>query len=208
MSELINRVRGRSIRRGWAVAVLAVALAAVAAPAFGYLARRDQPPPGPRGGLVAEKARQEVAYRTAWGEYTSIWSAPTAAGDTCTFLQVDSAPGRAFSARGGGTCQPASQRQTVPITVRVSWETLDDGRIGVLLSGALAPGSGIQRVVLQTADGQRDVASNGRYFLGQLDDAQAQGVLGGRYVVLGLNRQGDEVARVDLNQVIADATPN
>jgi hypothetical protein len=208
MSDLINRVRRRTIRRGAAVAVIGVALTAVVAPAFAYFARHHQSAPGPRAGLVAEKARQEVVFRTAWGEYTSIWSAPTTAGATCTFLQMDSAPGRGFAARGGGTCQPASQRQTVPITVRVSWRTLDDGRIGVLLSGALAPGIGIQRVVLETADGQRDIVSNGRYFLDQLDDAHAQGVLDGRYIVVGLNRGGEEVARVDLNQVIADATPN
>ncbi len=207
MTDLNKRLHRWTLRRHGLALAVAVTVAAISAPAFAYLTTREEGPRGPRQEVAANNARQEVAHRTSWGDYASIWTAP-ARNATCTFIQLDSTPGAAFSARGGGTCQEASQQQMVPITVRMSWRTLDDGRNAVLLAGALAPSSGITDVVLEAGDGSRTtLASNDRYFLGELGYAKEHGALNEHYTVVGLDDQATEVARVNLNEVLAEATP-
>jgi hypothetical protein len=109
---------------------------------------------------------------------------------------------------GGGICgEPAAQRPPSrspfgPIQLSVS-------EPGGVISGEVEPASGIVRVELRSGSGSTELAFSTGYFLGQLPEGGSPGKLppGGPYAIVGYDASGKQVARVDLEEVFARATP-
>jgi len=138
------------------------------------------------------------------GTTIALWRAP-ASGLECVYVAAASpAPsGKSQGPPSGpGSCgMPVDERRAAAAHPfdSVSFSS------GGLLTGHVDPASGIARVDLHSGDGSRVLAFDNDYFLGQLPD-DGSGRSGS--VVVGVGRAGEEVARVDLDELRARATPH
>jgi hypothetical protein len=106
----------------------------------------------------------------------------------------------------GAGCElgpPGTQRE--PIRVGISWLRIDGGVIA-LLDGHVAAGQPVVRVVLESDAGVSVLPLARGYFVGELPvggSAEMGELAQGEAAVIGYDRDGAEVARVDLNDLIA-----
>jgi hypothetical protein len=205
--ETPRRVRLRHVL----VAVAAVIAAATAAPALGFghglFGFLDSDPRVP--GIVANRVQKLVSVPTPAGE-ASLWFGPTEASGRCVFLHIGGAPkGTQPTPNGGSQCDVGpSAPQTLPIATNLTWYPAN-GTFTLLVDGRAAPGSGIARVVLKSSVGTKVLTLASGYFLADVATA-AQGQLpadGRPYILIGYDKGGQEISRVDLQRLAANAGP-
>lgn len=185
------------------IGVILVATAALAAPAIGFVSKRGQPP-----ALVNDALEQVAATKKHDGKTVGLWLAPTSIGGQCMLLHVEGLPSRAPIGNAGRICSKSGQvRQAAPIMAIVHWLPTADGRFDVLVSGRATHESGITRVDLQNAAGSIALTTTRGYFLATLGTTTQSGVLPDSRAVVGYDAQGNEVTRVDLEQLLAAARP-
>ncbi len=182
------------------------ATAAVATSAIGFGSKQAQPPK-----IVTDSLERVAVAKTHDGKGVGLWLAPTTTGGQCMLLQIDGwAPGAPFGNAGRICSKTPAAPQAAPIMAIVNWLRGTDRRFKVLLTGRAAPDSGITRIELQSATGDTPLATGHGYFLASLGTTAESGVLpdtGTPYDVVGYGPRGDEIARVDLEQLLAAAQP-
>ena len=205
MNKVLSRAsRDSAHRRRFGIIGLILAAAAVsAAPAIGFVSKRTQPP------AVVNSALEQVAATTNRdGKNIGLWVAPTNVGGQCILLHVDGLASRAPIGNAGRICSKSGQvRQAAPIMAIVHWLPAADGQLDVIVTGRAAPESGITRLDLQNAAGSTTLPAKRGYFLASLGTTGQSGVLPDARTVVGYDAQGNEVARVDLEQLLAAARP-
>ena len=185
------------------IGLILVATAASAAPAIGFVSKRTQPP-----AVVNSALEQVAATKQHDGKSVGLWLAPTSVGGQCLLLHVEGLPSRATIGNAGRICSKFGHvRQAAPIMAIVHWLPAADGRFDVLVSGRAAPESGITRVGLQNAVGSTVLPATRGYFLASLGTTTQSGVLPDARTVIGYDPQGNEVSRVDLEQLLAASRP-
>jgi len=188
---------------------LAGAMAAPPAGLGGRLLALLEGGPLPPGASL-EQARAVAQLDTSWGRRATLWEAPTESGGRCVFLQW-SAGGQAPPApepNGAGQCQLGEpQPQAAPLEVSLDWSPLGQGRFGVLLSGRVAPASGIVRLALRLPAGERPLALRSRYFLAELGVASSASALPGPATLVGYAAEGSRTAQLDLERFVEMAEP-
>lgn len=197
-----SRDSARSVRFA-VIGLVLVATAALAAPAIGFVSKRAQPP-----AVVNSALEQVAATKRQDGKNVGLWLAPTSVGGECLLLQVEGLPSRAPIGNAGRVCSKSGRvRQAAPIMAIVHWLPTADGRFDVLVSGRAAPESGITRVDMQNAVGSTALTTTRGYFLTSLGTTTQSGVLPDARAVVGYDPQGNEVTRVDLEQLLAASRP-
>lgn len=177
--------------------IVVAAAVAVAAPA---IARRFDRPAIPAAvGIDTSSAHRVFAIATASAQQASLWTSNMTNGRRCVTLQLDTSATTApmFTANGGGTCgttlaPPADH----PLLVRMS----GIGE-GVVVSGRAAPS--VASIVLDSGGQTSSVSLQQGLFLTELP---AMPPTGDKPTLVGYNRAGSEVGRVDLNNVVESAT--
>lgn len=159
--------------------------------------------------VVGDRVQELVSLPTPAGE-ASLWIGPTEAGGRCVYLHIgDRAGSGAPSPNGGSQCDVGpSSRQTIPINTSLTWYPVK-GSFTMLVDGHVAPDSRITRIELQSARGDRALPLAKGYFLADIAVAP-QGQLpaeGAPYALVGLGRDGREVARVDLRRLAQSSGP-
>jgi hypothetical protein len=168
--------------------------------------------------LVETTLREKFSI---WEKGTAIalWRAPTLEGGECVFLALAtltpddvSAAKSDRSLPGGGACTGSSSsapRSPEPFMTGMSWTSLHDGTYSVLLQGQVAPRLGIVRVTLRTETEESAVQFDNGYYLTQLENSNASGVLppGGPYTLLAYDSAGNVVATQDLQQLMSKLQP-
>ncbi|MER3409019.1 MAG: hypothetical protein C4305_09680 [Thermoleophilia bacterium] len=161
-------------------------------------------------GASLEQARAVAQLDTSWGRRASLWVAPTESGGRCVFLQW-SVAGEAPLApqpNGGGECQRGEPLpQPAPLQVSLDWSPLGQGRFGVLVSGRVAPESGIARLALRLPAGERPLALRSSYFLAELGVAPSASALPGPATLVGYAADGSRIADLDLERFVASGAP-
>lgn len=211
----VSRGRGGSL---WGLrprhALVAAALglvAVVAAPALGVghglFGLLDSDPRVP--GIVGNRVQQLVSVPTPAGE-ASLWVGPTEASGRCVFIHVGGvANGGVPTPNGGSQCDIGpSAPQTLPIATNLTWYPAN-GTFTLLIDGHVAPGSRITRVVMKAGAQARVLTLAKGYFLADVATAP-QGQLpanGTPYVLVGYDKNGQEVSRVDLQRLAGSAGP-
>ena len=193
------------------VAAAAAIVAVIATPALGIghglFGRLDSDPRVP--GIVASGVQKLVSVSTPAGE-ASLWIGPTEASGRCVFIHLGGAAnGAAPTPNAGSQCDIGpSAPQTLPIATNLTWYPAN-GEFTLLLDGHVAGGSRITRIVLQSASETRTLPLAKAYFLADLAVApQGQLPADGRpYVLIGYDRNGQEVSRVDLQRLSESAGP-
>ena len=121
----------------------------------------------------------------------------------------DVANGAAPAPNGGSQCDIGpSAPQTLPIATNLTWYPAN-GRFTLLLDGHVAPGSRITKIVLDSNGKARELPLAKAYFLADLAVAP-QGRLpadGRPYALIGYDKEGQEVSRVDLQRLAGSAGP-
>lgn len=160
-------------------------------------------------GVVVGDASQVAMEQTRVG-VVRLWQSPTAAGSFCAFLQVPDLSSAALGpvANGGAVCELGRHRpQTVPIVVSLTWLRSGDGFV-VMVDGHVA--AGIARIELVSGTTRAPLPLDRGYFLGSLTgngDAELPAD-SGPYALIAYAARGVEVARLDLQEVVAQATPS
>ena len=193
------------------IAAAAAIVGVIAAPALGIghglFGRLDSDPRIP--GIVANRVQELVSVPTPIGD-ASLWIGPTEASGRCVFIHVgDAANGAAPAPNGGSQCDIGpSAPQTLPIATNLTWYPAN-GRFTLLLDGHVAPGSRITKIVLDSNGKARELPLAKAYFLADLAVAP-QGRLpadGRPYALIGYDKEGQEVSRVDLQRLAGSAGP-
>jgi len=203
---------GRIARLSGAV-VVGVLVGLLTLPAVGLsrstraVARADRPWLPPAG-----KAEKMVSVKTTSGRELSLWRWQTAAGGECVSTHLGTTPAQAPSQlNGGGGCDVGrAGLQGEPILATVSWVAVD-GDLAVFVFGHVAPGLGIAGFDLATPGGTSPLHFSGRYFAGELPGEAAVEVgslAPGPYVLIAYDMHDNEVARLDLNELVRRATPS
>jgi hypothetical protein len=157
------------------------------------------------GSVVPAKATVATSIQTASGARAAIWVAPTTNGWTCANLKIDNALAPAsYGANGGGACSPNGARELVPLTVALVWLQTPGG-FAPILSGQVSATSGITRIELSSATGSTPLSLARRQYIGELPTSAADASIppGGPFLVIGYGATGDEVARTNLNALVA-----
>jgi hypothetical protein len=218
VSEDLHRPSPDGSRRGvsaprprYALIAAAVAIiAVVATPALGIghrlFHRLDSDPRLP--GIVGSRAQKLVSVRTPAGE-ASLWIGPTDASGRCVFIHIGgTATGTPPAPNGGSQCDIGpSAPQSLPIATNLTWYPANEG-FTLLVDGHVAAGSRITKIVLQSSAEARSLPLAKNYFLADLAVApQGQLPVSGRpYVLVGYDKDGHEVSRVDLQRVAGTAS--
>jgi hypothetical protein len=207
----------RSRTTGLRIAAVGTAVAAVAIAASTALASHLMSSSNdPVGQAVASQAKELVAYHTSLGQVVSAWSAPTADGRQCGFFQSDSAQTASpvFHPNNGGFCRLDSGPASIspgqdPFASMTEWLARPGGGYSPLVEGAAVDGSGITSVRIDGPAGPLStVSSKDGYFIAELPVTSTRDLPpGGDYYITGYNAAGTLVARVDLNQLIAQGRP-
>lgn len=194
------------------------ALAAVAVPAIG-VTKQDSAPQAAGladslsspGDVDVSQIERIAATRTANGVRVSLSTAPTSGGGRCELVDVDSPDRPQQPGNLSRTCSIGPQReQTLPISVTVSW-VRSAGHFDPVLSGAVASGSGIVSLQLQTAAGTSNVPILHGLFLAALPESPKIGLLSANqapYLLTGYSGSGAVVNTVDLEHVLSKAQPS
>jgi hypothetical protein len=196
------------------LAAAAAIVAVVAAPALGIghglFGRLDSDPRLP--GIVGNRVQKLASVQTPAGE-ASLWIGPTQASGRCVFIHIGAAANGAVAVptpNGGSQCDIGpSSPQTIPISTDLTWYPAGGGTFTLLLDGHVAPSSHITTIVLQSTTETRKLPFTKGYFLADLAVAP-QGQLpaeGGPYVLVGYDKAGQEVSRVDLARLAGSAGP-
>ena len=191
-------------RRRLAVIVLAAGVAAAAVPTALGLLRSER-----RDDIKISTNERVASIATSWGQTARMWMSTTTDGGRCTFVElVDrQASAQMDIARAGGNC--SRDEQTLPIQATITRIRLDSGSYGVLLDGSVSSASGI--TTLSLADGEGGAAPlplSQRRYLMELPPVQSTVLkLPGSPTLIGKNASDAEVARLDLNKLLSDATP-
>lgn len=197
---------------------IVVAVMLVAPAAFGVvgasLGLRNEPE---RPNLVPAQAQRLLSIETRAGQHVALWKGLSQKGRQCVFLHVTNGPAANVAAapaspNGGGLCAVGPARvQTQPIQVTISWAQQNDDVLA-LVNGRVAPALGISRVELEAASrGATALPLRGAHFLGELPAgaAPAVGALAAEPLfVVAYNRAGAEIARLDLQELVAAGSPN
>lgn len=182
------------------------ATAAFATPAIGFGSRQAQPTK-----ILSDSRERVAAAKTHDGKAIGLWLAATPTGGQCMLLQVDgSAPGAPLGNAGRICSKMSAPPQPAPIMAIVNWLRGADDRFEVVLTGRVAPNSGITRVELLAAGTSTTLAMGRGYFVGALGTTAESGVLSDAetsFEIVGLGPRGDVVARVDLEELLALAQP-
>jgi hypothetical protein len=193
------------------VAATAVICAVAAPPALGFghllFGFLDSDPRVP--GIDANRVQKLVSVPTPAGE-ASLWFGPTQASGRCVFLHVGGTTnGAEPTPNGGSQCDVGpSSPQTLPIATNLTWYPAE-GTFALLVDGHVAPGSRITRVVLGSSVATRVLTLAKGYFLADVGTA-AQGQLptnGRPYILIGYDKEGQEISRVDLQRLAGNAAP-
>jgi hypothetical protein len=185
-------------------------IAVLATPAFGIgerLARLVDRDPG-FPAIVTDELRKGPSVAIAGGKEAALWTGPTTDGGLCVFLHTSDSAAAAPPTvpNGGGSCTIGPPRpQPMALRAGISWSSMD-GRVIALLDGHVAPDRGITSVQVHTASGTQSLPLRDGYFLAELT-AEAIGELAGPHEVVAYDRAGNEVARVDLQQLITQTSP-
>jgi hypothetical protein len=201
-----------ALRPRYALIAAAAALVVVAAtPALGIghrlFHRLDSDPRVP--GIVGNRVQKLLSVPTPAGE-ASLWIGPTETSGRCVFISVGStASGTAPTPNGGSQCDLGpSAPQTISVATNLTWYPANPG-FTLLLDGHVAAGSRITKIVLRSAAEARTLPLAKNYFLADLP-AAPQGQLpavGRPYVLVGYDKDGQEVTRVDLQHLTDTAGP-
>jgi hypothetical protein len=201
-----------TLRPRYALVAAAVAIIVVAAtPALGIghrlFHRLDSDPRVP--GIVGNRVQELVSVPTPAGE-ASLWIGPTETSGRCVFISVGStASGTTPTPNGGSQCDLGpSAPQAIPVATNLTWYPANPG-FTLLLDGHVAAGSRITKIVLRSSAEARTLPLVKNYFLADLP-AAPQGELpaeGRPYVLVGYDKAGQEVTRVDLQRLTDTAAP-
>jgi hypothetical protein len=175
-----------------------------------FLGARTNDEPGPPTlGIDPSQARHVLSSTTSWGAHARLWVAPAADGRRCLVLQLDepSAIQRGFSASGGGVCGASRPPRHDPISVRLSWIPVNDG-FAIVVTGSVA--AGITQVGIRSSAGEAALPLSGGHYFGELPRTAKSGSLpagSNSYVLIGYDGAGNEVVRLDLDQVVERSRP-
>jgi hypothetical protein len=211
MGFLIRR-SGRRVTLPVVVVMLALIAVTTAASAWavrGLVSDDPQLEASFGGSPLQARATLTRSVTVAGGRTASLWRVPTTTGGKCLFLNIDPAGAESteFSLRGGGWCRPAGHDARDPIELYLTWTKIEGG-FAVLGMGETAPNSKITRLELRTAGKLQPVVAHANSFVIQLPASSGSGALApGRYDLVGISADGDEIAQVNINDVVARATP-
>ena len=151
------------------------------------------------------------------GTTIALWEAPGAKGAACIFqAKADETPtpfpGSGDNPVGGGACYPSGSPPATtdrPIHLSIGATRLPNGDYSTLIDGSVDPAAGITRLELHSATAVTPVAFANSWFLAELPDSTSAHLPdGGPWLLIGYDSGGNEVSRVDLDRLQADATPH
>ncbi len=142
------------------------------------------------------------------GTTVALWRAPTREGGECTYLAP--ATSRVSRTEFGATVCTSGRRGHAPpsgdaFATGISWTRLAEDTYSVLLQGRVSAGRGIAKVTLRSARGETALAFDNGHYLALLAHSSGSETLppGCPYALVGYDAAGAEVARQDLQQLIA-----
>jgi hypothetical protein len=193
-------VGGKALSRRRVGIGLIVAAVVFAIPAIGLSGGTASPPR-----LLLDQATELHAQETAAGRITLL-SARTTDGQSCMVLHlVDLGNSAPQDRTNGGSLCSRPEAQTVPITTELTWIPAG-ARFAVVISGRVS--GSISR--LELTAGQRTIRlplRSGFYLANTVSSIRDRLSDASAYLVVGYDRAGREVARLDLQSVVALATP-
>jgi hypothetical protein len=186
----------------FALAGGAAIAAALVAPALGVLG-------GGGGAPVIGKAdaRQVGAAVRADGRRVGLYQAPATNRGRCIAIHVGAIPSRGLG-NGGVVCQRGgAQQQAQPIVAFVNW-ALEGGSYAVTVAGRVTPN--IQRLELVRGGAPEPLMLRDGYFVTALANVGASGAVSDTdvsHALVAYDAVGNQVARLDLQKMVDQATP-
>jgi len=146
------------------------------------------------------------------GTVVALWQAPADQGMICTYVAAASpAPTGISDGLPGGPGQCYERKPQLPWSAHeplmgVSFSSPGGG----LVTGQTGAGTGVAKVVLESAAEKTVLPLGGGWFIGQLPEGGAPGELppGGPFTLIAYDAYGKELARKSLEEIRKSATPD
>jgi hypothetical protein len=194
-------VGDKTLSRRHVAISLIVAGVVFSIPAIGLGGGTTSPPR-----ILVDQATELHAQETAAGR-VALLSTRTTDGQNCMVLHLlDLGQSAPQDLTNGGSLCSRPEAQSVPITTELTWIPAGT-RFAIVISGHVS--DSISR--LELTAGQRTVRvplRSGFYLANTVSAVRDRLPDTSAYFVVGYDRAGREVARLDLQSVIAAATPN
>jgi hypothetical protein len=192
-------VSGRSRSRRQVVIALFAGILVFGIPKIGLGGGMTSPPQ-----ILVDRATELHAQETAAGR-TILLAARTTDGQRCMVLHLLDWGESQDRTNGGSLCW-RPQAQMVPITTELTWIPVEPS-FAVIISGKVS--DSISRLKLITEKRTiRLPLRNGFYLTNTVSAVRGQLTDASGYLLVGYDRAGREVARLDLQSVVALATPD
>lgn len=184
----------------WVVVIACLAvLISVVAPALASHSSPTKAASNTRTRAVPSVAPSLVATaQNATGQRVSLWTAQSAAGGECQYLQFDgSTPANVLkNAASYPSC--TVEPQSLPLTIHIGWVLNPDGTYSVGFNGGASPQSGITSLAFHSSNQGPSFVGKAGDYVGTFGNVQQSGTLPtGTYSIDGVGPDGKTVAHLD-----------